>query len=195
MAPLNGYLSLAELKLALGETGSTKDALFEQAIEAASRQIDEYRGDQFWREAAPTPRLFRPDHPGVLWTGDFATTTGMTVAVDLDGNGSFDTMWPASEWQAEPLVRFNNRPYDRITLVGDDEFPVAYRRALVQVTATWGWPVVPLPVKQACQILAVDHYKSKDLTGGIAGFGELGPVRIAAFNPLARALLEQYRLP
>jgi hypothetical protein len=53
---------------------------------------------------------------------------------------------------------------------------------------------VPPQVRMACQILAIDHYKSKDLTGGIAGFGEVGPVRISAFSPQARSLIERLQL-
>lgn len=42
-------------------------------------------------------------------------------------------------------------------------------RARVEVTAHWGWPELPWQVVQACQILAMDHFKSKDMTGSSAG--------------------------
>lgn len=195
MAIVNGYLTLTQLKTAIGETTSDHDADYERAIEAASRQIDEFRGDQFWLEAVPTPRIFRPDHPDLLWTGDFASTTGLTVETDDDGDGIYETMWDPDEWQAEPLRRLNGRPFDRLVAIGAREFPPFYARASVRVTARWGWPQVPQAVVQACQILAVDHFKSKDLTGGVAGFSDLGAIRVPGFAPQAKALLAPYELP
>jgi hypothetical protein len=191
----NGYLKLEQLKEAVGEDSELHDEAYERAIEAASRQIDEFRGDQFWLDQTPSARLFRAEHPLILWTGDFATPTGLTVATDLDGDGIYETVWATTDFSVEPLRRLNGRPFDRIIAVGDKEFPCAYARPTVQVTARWGWPAVPEAVEQACQILAIDHFKSKDLTGGVAGFSDLGPVRVAAFNPQARALLMPYKLP
>lgn len=203
MDVVNGYLSLEALKAALGsDIGSSTDAELVRAINAASRQIDSCCGTQFWREPSPTPRLFRAVDARMLWTGDFADTTGMTVATDGDGDGVFETVWAATEWRAEPLVRMNGRPFTQVVATGGRRFPIrgrAYRNQhlapSVQVTARWGWPEVPAEVVQACQILAIDHYKSKDLTGGVAGFGEYNPVRIAPFNPQAKALLEHLRVP
>jgi hypothetical protein len=197
VAITNGYLTLAALKLALGDTGSTNDEAYERAIEAASRQIDEFRGDQFWLVATPTPRLYRPTSPDLLWTGDFSTTTGLVVEVDEDEDGDYETVWVAADYSAEPLVRLPGRPFDRLVAIGENCWPMPHytNRPTVRVTARWGWPAVPKEVEQACQILAIDHFKSKDLTGGIAGFNDLGAVRISAFNPQARALLAPYKLP
>lgn len=206
MAVKNGYITLPDLKAALGDLDHDgNDAQYERAIEAASRQIDSWYGGQFWKEPTPVARLFRAENPHMVWTGDLADTTGLIVKTDDDGDGVFETTWTSAEWQAEPFVRINNRPYQQIVAVGGRCFPTRRRhdewrhtigmRPRVQVTASWGWPAVPDEVEQACQILAVDHFKSKDLTGGIAGFGDFGPIRIASFNPQAKALLEPLRVP
>lgn len=201
MAVENGYLTREELEAALGNEsgGSSHDAELERAINAASRQIDSWCGAQFWREPTPTPRLFRAADPHVLWVGDFADTASVTVATDGDGDGAFETEWAPQEWQAEPLVPVHGRPFTQVVAAGARRFPwrrgCGQLRPRVRITAAWGWPSVPAEVIQACQILAVDHYKSKDLTGGVAGFGEYNPVRVAAFNPQAKALLEHLRTP
>lgn len=197
MAITNGYISLDALKEAIGENTDEHNDAYERAIEAASRQIDEFRGDQFWREPTPVPRLFRPDNPDVLFTGDFADLDGMLVEIDEDEDGTFAATWEhPADWSPEPLRRLNNRPYDRIVAVAEPfPVPVYLSRPLVRVTAHWGWPAIPDAVVQACQILAIDHFKSKDLTGGVAGFSDLGVVRVAAFNPQARALLAPFKLP
>jgi hypothetical protein len=76
------------------------------------------------------------------------------------------------------------------------------QRARVQVTAQWGWPAVPAQVKQACQILAIDYYKSKDFTNGSAGTtglstgvfgGQKGIQLHSGINPLACSLLRGLR--
>lgn len=195
MAITNGYLTLTEFKAAIGDQHNTDDdQVYERAIETASRQIDEVRGDQFWRTATPVARRFRPDHPWVLWTGDFATTDGLVVKIDSAEDGTFATTWDADDIQAEPLVRRQGKPYTHLTAVGDWDFPTWGLRASVEVTAIWGWPSIPAEVRQACQILAIDHYRAKDLTGGVAAFGEAGPIRVAAFNPIARVLLQELEL-
>lgn len=202
---MNGYLPLGALKAALGnsDTPASYDDELARAINAASRQIDSCCGTRFWRESSPTPRLFMAGDPHTVWTGDFATTDGVVVATDEDGDGVFETVWAADEWRAQPLVQVvSDRPFTHVVATGARRFPCRGRRwagsplaPLVQVTAAWGWPSVPAEVVQACQILAIDHFKSKDLTGGVAGFGEYNPVRVSAFNPQAKALIEHLRVP
>ncbi len=222
----NGYMTLAELKAVLRDTQTTYDALYERAIEAASREIDRYCGTQFWKVASPTVRIFKPSfyERNVLHTGDFANTTGLIVRTDEDDDGTFETTWSGTEYQVEPLTPIDGRPYNRIVSLGGREFPVPYyeyhrfrastyerdyrpsQRARVQITANWGWELVPPQVRMACQILAIDNFKSKDLTGASAGVAELstgqfGGLRFngikvgTRFNPLAEALLMGFRTP
>lgn len=192
------YLSVDQLKQAIGGDSfdSADDELLQMAVSAASRQIDEFRGDQFWRQAQVSERVFVAEHPDVLWTGDFATTDGLEVKT---WTGTVWAPWAPTDWQAEPLRRHSERAYTRLVAVGTLAFPVHLegRRGManVKVTAKWGWPAIPAEVTMACQILAVDAWKSKDLMGGVAGFGDLGTIRISAFNPQAKALLRPFKLP
>jgi hypothetical protein len=75
-------------------------------------------------------------------------------------------------------------------------------RARVRITAKWGWPAVPAQVMQACQILSIDYYKSKDFTNGSAGTtglstgvfgGQKGIQLHSGINPLACSLLRGLR--
>lgn len=186
----NGYLSLADLKTALGDTGTERDALYERAIEAASRKIDGWCGRHFWLAPAASARLFRPMTRYLVWTGDFDDATAVTVEVDQVGDGVF-TALAADHWQPGPFVRYNGHPYDRVLATsGDQPFPMEGLRPRVRVTAQWGWPELPAEVVQAAQILAIAYYKSKDLTGGEFGFDDqergTGPIQIA------RSLVEEF---
>ena len=191
MAITHGYMTVDELRDVLRDQLTAYDAEYERAIGAASRQIDDYCGRHFWMEATPTVRTFRPREIDLVWTGDIATTTGLVVATDEDYDGVFETTWTIdTDFILEPFERINAKPYERIAAVGTRSFPVsgsstsygAYtraqsRRPTVQVTASWGWATVPQEVIQACSIVAVDHFKAKDLTHVAATYGN--DVRIA----------------
>lgn len=200
--PVTDYLTVDQLKTALQIDKDDKDALLQLAISSASRQIDTHCRDQFWSSDTPTARVLAPDRPGDVWTGAYASTVGMTVETDDDNDGVFETLWDVSQWQAEPLVPQAGYPFNRVVAVGSRHFPGARQnthlynawwyagysnngrnelpyggqrhRARVRVTAKWGWPAVPQQVVQACQVIAIDNYKSKDFTNGSAGATSIG---------------------
>jgi hypothetical protein len=217
-----------QLQDVLRDQMTAHDDEYDRAITAASRQIDEYCGRHFYKVETPTAKLFRPYQCDEVWTGDIATSVGLIVQTDMDDDGVFETTWAATDYQLEPFDRLNGtHPYEMIVALGAAEFPIpnqrfttgnasryrrVSRRARVQITASWGWPAVPGDVVSACQILAVDHFKSKDLTS-IAGqygtgtrftrdltgqqFGRgarFTRLRAPVFDPEAEALLQPLRV-
>lgn len=225
MALVNCYLSRQQLQDVLRDQLTAHDDEYDRAITAASRQIDSYCGRHFYKVDTPTAKVFRPWQCDEVWTGDIATSVGLIVKTDDDDDGVFETTWAATDYQLEPFDRLEGtRPYEQIIALGAAEFPtpnLSYystrtvrpsRRARVQITASWGWPAVPDEVVSACQILAVDHFKSKDLTN-IAGqygtgtrftrditgqqFGRgfrFTRLRSPVFDPEAEALLQPLRV-
>ena len=194
MAITHGYITLAELKATVNDPMTSLDAVYERAIEAASRQIDEHCGRQFWREPVPIDRVFKACDPCELEVDDFYTVVGLSVETDDDDDGLYETVWAANDTLAEPVRRKPGRPYTKLVTLRERRFPTTGPRWRVRVAAQWGWEAVPAPVKQACQILAVDLYKTKELLGGVAGFGEFGTsVRVSSFNPIAATLLDPLR--
>jgi len=219
------YLTVDQLKAVLGISKPQFDDALQLAISAASRQIDEHCNDQFWKDDAPTARIFQVSNARRLMLPSFATTSGLVVAVDMDDNGSFETTWTAGvNYQATPPSPRPGWPFTELVTLGSSYFPGArdgyfgrpdlgftspgyYRdygygndwypnsqRARVQVTATWGWPSVPAPVVQACQVQAIDYFKSKELTGSSYG-GMATGIRgyLSGCNEMACALLMSYR--
>lgn len=208
--PANYYISVAELKAALRIKDDEKDVLLDRAIASASWQINDFCNDQFWTDTdtGPTPRLFQIDHARRLLVPSFATTAGLVVEVDHDDDGTFETTWTVGvDYQAAPVSPVPGRPYTEIQTLGSAFFPGSCRngryaygrgtrsydsgnewhshslRPRVRVTALWGWPAVPPPVTQACQIIAIADYKTKDLTGGSAGQAGLSS-GAKGFNPI-----------
>jgi hypothetical protein len=67
-------------------------------------------------------------------------------------------------------------------------------QALVQVTAVFGWPAIPEPVTQATIIQASRIFKRYDSPLGVAGFGDLGAIRVSRYlDPDMAQLVEPYR--
>jgi hypothetical protein len=60
------------------------------------------------------------------------------------------------------------------------------RQNTVEITGVWGWPSVPLDVKQACRIIVAEIAKLES--------APLGVVRVSqTMPPRARQLLQPYK--
>ena len=178
MAIANGYCSLSDVKAALRIPDTTDDALLELAVESASRLIDGYCNRAFY--SASATRVFVPSDTHLCYVDDIATVT--TVKTSSDANGVFDITWTAADFQLEPLNGIAGglaQPFTRIRAVGDYTFPVVRGEATVQVVATFGWSSVPTAVKQACVIQSSRIFKRLDSPLGVAGFGDLGAIRVS----------------
>ena len=221
------YITVDHLKAVLRVKDNYYDEFLALAISAASAQIDEHCDDKFWLDEVAAPMLFKPTSPQVIWTPSFASTEGTVIELDIDNDGVFERTLDASEWQPAPVNRRPGWPYKRIETLGSVYLPGVWppfwqyaagpygevynvegypqsRRARIRITARWGWPEVPWQVRQAAQILAVEAFKSKDMTGGAAGtegvtqrsgWGRRAGMGVSPFNPQAKALLCSLRDP
>lgn len=180
MTVTNGYCTVADLRGHLGDTGTALNAtLLERAINATSRAIDRYCGRRFWQDSAPVARLYAPDDPTIAWVEDISTTTGLVVATDPLGDGSFVTTWTAADYQLEPLnADRDGWPWWRIVTVGAYLFPTT-RRAGLRVTSQGGWAAIPDDVNQAALIRAANLFKRREAPFGVAGTNDFGVVRIS----------------
>lgn len=194
MAITNGYATLTEVKLFLGITDSVDDTLLEGMVEAASRSIDRMANRRFYLDTNASARLYRANNALQLFVDDIGSTTGLAVAVDSDGNGSYDTALTLNtDYILDPITAPSlNRPWNVVTIVSASAAfpaPLNYRPG-VQVTAKWGWPSIPDDINQACMILTADLYKRKDAPGGIIGLGDLGAIRM---SPVGRDITQMVR--
>lgn len=206
---VHGYCTVEELRDQMTDEGSRLDAdLLARAINAASRGIDMYcsggvkdMGRRFWQDASVVVRRFRTDDPSQVWCLDISTLTGLIVKTDDDDDGTYETTWTIdTDFVMEPLDMGvfagadTPTPYAfwMITSVGEKVFPVYLRRPGVQVTARYGWSAVPDEVFTATIILATKFFKRKDAPFGVAGFSDLGAVRIIQSDPDVKMLLDPY---
>lgn len=195
MAITNGYASLAETKAALRISDAIDDTLLEMAIESASRLIDGYASRNFYSSGTAT-RYYVADNEFVVQVDDLANGT-VTVRSSEQGNGLFDVTWDTDDYQLEPLNAVLDGqawPFTSIRAIGDYLWPIEGGEALVQITGTWGWPALPIAIKQACIIQASRIYKRLDSPLGVAGFGDLGAIRVSRnLDPDVEQLVMPYK--
>jgi len=195
MAITNGYATLAQVKAALRISDSTEDALLEIAIEAASRAIDGNTGRNFYSAGTAT-RYFAPDDDFVLQIDDLAGTA-VTIQTANNADGVYDVTWATDDYQLEPLNGNSDGipwPATRIRAIGDYLWPILNGEALAKITAVWGWSAVPIAVTQACVIQSSRIYKRLDSPLGVAGFGDMGVMRVTRdLDPDVAQLIGTYR--
>ena len=204
MTITNGYVTLDQMVTEIG-TGAdpSKGVAAEAAITAASRQIDDYTGRRFWRDAVVVAREFYADDAGELMSMpgavmDISTTTGLIVKLDDGDNGTFSrTLTINTDYVLTPAnAADDGEPFTSIRLVdGNYYFPRSSSgRPGVQVTARFGFTAVPSAIAQACLIQSVLLYKATDAAMGGLSFGDAGFMRVrGGLNPIAQTLVERYR--
>jgi hypothetical protein len=198
----NGYATRNQTKAALriGTADTIDDDLIDNCVGAASRLIDGYCNRRFWQSGTAEARVFQAEDSFYCSIDDIAGTA-ITLKTSSFADGNFDVTWTATDYQLEPLngeLDGLTWSYDKIRAIGDYLFPTVNanygEQALVQVTAVFGWPAVPEPVTQATIIQASRIFKRYDSPLGVAGFGDLGAIRVSRFlDPDMAQLVEPYR--
>jgi hypothetical protein len=202
MSITNGYATRNQVKAALriGTADTLDDDLIDNCVGAASRLIDGYCNRKFWQSGTAEARVFQAEDSFYCSIDDIAGTA-LTLRSSTQADGTFDLTWSRSDYQLEPLngnLDGLTWSYDKIRAVGDYLFPTVNanygEQALVQVTAIFGWPSVPEPITQATIIQASRIFKRYDSPLGVAGFGDLGAIRVSRFlDPDMAQLVEPYR--
>jgi hypothetical protein len=160
--------------------------------------IDRYCGREFF-QVTEARTFATPDDIYTLSFGSFNDLVSVTtLKTDPTGGGTYSTTIAATSFQ---LLPYNapqaDEPYTDLQLLGGVQWPVPtfnMRQNTVEITGVWGWPAVPLDVKQACRIIVAEISKMQESPLGVAGFGEYGVMRVSkTMPPRAMQLLAPYR--
>jgi hypothetical protein len=194
------YCPIEALKsrVGLASTHSTADFELHAACFAAARWVEQYTDRVFYRTLSQA-RTFVPDDWRCLQLPAFNDLVSATsVKVDTAGDGTFSTTWATTDYQLlpyNPAAAPEQRPYDELRAIAGNTFPYwvgsTHRRDIVQITGIWGWPKVPMAVKQATAIIATDLFALKDAPFGAEGQADF--VTSIGDNRRATRLLEPYR--
>jgi len=192
---VNGYASLNEVKAALRITDAVDDSLLNMAVESASRLVDGHAGRRFWNAGTAT-KYFVAQDDYVCEVDDISSST-IVLQTSSGADGIFDTTWDIDDYQLEPLNGELDGiawPYTSIRAIGDYLWPISGGEALVKVTGVFGWPTVPIAIKQATIIQASRIFKRLDSPLGVAGFGDLGAIRVTRdLDPDVAQLVMPYK--
>lgn len=200
-----GYCALEGLKTELGISGTAEDATLTTLIDVASREIDGYCGRRFWQDDTVQVQYFHAYDHLLCEVEDISTTTGLIVAVDLIGYGTYNlTLTLNSDFILEPINATNQypvRPYEELRIVpfAQNYFPLTPRPG-VKVTAQFGWPEIPVDLARVCLDHAKAAYRAPDLAvvSERAGAYEerIDPTLASkGFSPKEQAVLGRYAKP
>ncbi|CAB4141813.1 gp6 domain containing protein [uncultured Caudovirales phage] len=191
MAITNGYATLSEVKASLRITDAIDDALLETAIESASRMIDGFTARTFSNAGTAVRHYAATDALNLI----IDDAISISEVASTDEIGDTYTVWKPTDFQLEPL---NSRsdglymPYTGIRAVNDYTWPVVDQQALCRITGVWGWASVPTAIRQATVIQSSRLFKRLDSPLGIAGFGDMGAIRV---NRYLDSDVEQLAMP
>jgi len=188
-----GYATLAQIKAAVRITDAIDDSLLEMAVESASRMIDAECDRNFYSSGTAT-RDYVPNDPYTVDTDDL--TSIVSVKIDDAGEGTFPITLATTDYQTEPLnqrVSGNAYPIYRLRMIGDYLLPIWAKQATVRIQGVYGFTPVPIQVTQACIIQASRIYKRLDSPLGVAGFGDMGAIRVGKVDPDVAMLIRPYK--
>jgi hypothetical protein len=186
------YVELDELKAMLAIDDYVDDELLATHIATASRTVDDICHRVFSLDAAATARTYTPDSALVVRTDDIGTASGLIVKIDNDLTGTFETTITDYSTQPDNALA-KGLPITK--LVAYETYWPMDIRPTVQITARWGYPTVPEPVRGATAILAGRLWKRADSLLGVAGFGDLGAIMLRAVDPDIKLMLAPYIRP
>jgi hypothetical protein len=194
MAITNGYATLLDVKAALRITDGIDDSLLETSIESASRMIDGYTARTFSNAGTAVRNFAATDDLNLI----IDDAISISEVASTDEIGDTYTVWKPTDFQLEPV---NSRsdglymPYTGIRAINDYAWPVVDQQALCRITGVWGWPAVPTAIKQATIIQASRLFKRLDSPLGVAGFGDLGAIRVGRYlDPDVEQLAMPFRI-
>lgn len=173
MALGDSYASVPQLELRLGKTD---DGSFTDKLATASRHVERFCARQFNNTTTATARLYRPVDVELVVVDDLHTITDLEIAVDHDDDGTFETIWSASDYQLEPpggvVDGEPGWPYWVLRAIGDRRWP-CMRRVPVRVTAQWGWAAVPPAVVETTLAVAEASVSTDSAGAGSVSIGRL----------------------
>lgn len=182
------YITEAEVKATLTLDGTTfADADVVRAVDAANAAVDQLFGRSFSLDGAASDRYYpvRRRHESVLPIHDLTRTTTISVAVDANGDGIFETaLVENTDYVLNPLnAEADGLPFEEIAML-KSFLPLGRRR--VKVTGTFGWPAVPSQIPAFAEVIAIKLVtRLRDAPFGIVTAGaDMGvAMRLAKMDP------------
>ncbi|MDN5749869.1 MAG: hypothetical protein L0H64_15335 [Pseudonocardia sp.] len=194
------YVGVEDLKDYIRVPDTADDAVLARAVSTASRAVDRTAHRQFGNVAVPEAReytaRFGRRSGWVAGLDDVADSTGLLVALDTTGDGTYPTTVDPVDYQLLPRnAAQHGRPWEALGIRGAAAAQVTGREGEVRVTALFGWSTVPVAVAQATLLQASRLAARRDSPFGVAGSPDAGTELrlLARVDPDVAVALEPYR--
>jgi hypothetical protein len=193
---LNAYCALLDVRNVdvVNMTGTTHDDLLSKVISGVSRKIDRFVGFRFYNVSET--RYFTANDHYCLETGNIASSSGITIEVDHDGDGTYEITFNSTDFN---LTGYNDVldgfPYSGIETTPLGLYTFSKLRKGNKITAPFGWAAVPDQVEIAC-ILQSNRIWSRFKTPlGQAGASAVGAINLSIpdLDPDVKDMLMDFR--
>lgn len=191
----NPYVTQAEIKatLSIAATETYADDDIARAVNAASRLIDEFCGQRFWRDAADATRVITATSTTRIDLRALPLASITSLKSDQNGDGAYEYTWAATDYYLRPLnAAADGLPYTYILRNPSSVNTFPTGEGAFQIVGQFGWPAVPAVVVEACRMQTVRFIKrTREAPLGVAGLAfDGGAVRIMAkLDPDVEVLL------
>lgn len=191
MATNDPYTTKAIIKARLNITGSTYDDAIDGTILSASRQIDNWCGQSF-AQSASEARYYTGRFDDTLTIDPLVSVS--EIKSDSTGNGTYATTWDAADYVLLPRnASGQSRPYTEIRVAWGHSLAFPLFGESVKVTGVFGWPAVPAPIVEACNLQASRLWARTKSPDGLAGTGDFA-APIVNLDPDVKLLIAPYRV-
>lgn len=157
MAVTDAYATAEQYRALAGKVDGASDALIDDDLEAVSRYMEGCLHRFFTSDTAVVARVYTPTRSDrCFYIDDVSTLTGLVLKVDTDADGSFsdETAWTInSDFEMWPLNADKGpepQPWDQLVIPSYSTKSPFAAGVRLQVTARFGWPSVPAPIRRAC---------------------------------------------
>jgi len=199
------YCDKTDLKAYIGLTGTGQDDNIDNAINAASREIDKLTDRHFYKTETVESKYFTPIELYSQIVPDIANTTSLVVKLDTTDDGTHETTLAINtDFYLKPInpLRIGEvantvkyEPYTSINILtkrsGQRFNPDIVKN--IKIEAYWGYDMVPDAIKQATLLQATRLWKRKDTPFTVYGSDQTGVVELfQKFDPDAMKLIKGF---
>ena len=199
------YCDKDDLKAYVGLTGSGQDNNIDNAINAASREIDQLCKRVFFETETTEDKYFNPTEALRIVVPDISKTTSLVVKLDTTDDGTHDTtLVKDTDFYLNPINppqiatasgTIYYEPYNELQILStrsSERFDPTIPKN-IKITAFWGFSRVPDAIKQACLLQATRLWKRKDSPFSTYGNPATGTGELFnRFDPDALKLIKGY---
>lgn len=199
------YCDKDDLKAYVGLTGTGQNDNIDNAINAASREIDQLCNRVFYETEAVEHKYFNAVDPLSIVVPDISKTTSLVVKLDTTDDGTHETTLSIdTDFYLNPINppqiatvsgTIYYEPYNELRILStrsSERFDPTIPKN-IKITAYWGFSRVPDAIKQACLLQATRLWKRKDSPFSTYGNPTTGTGELFnRFDPDALKLIKGY---